>query len=538
MFPVARALLGMRFLFGVDIGTQGSKGALISETGQILASCSIEQDVSSPHPGWSEHDADRSWWGGFVEVVRRLLLNSQVDPHRIAGVGVSGLMPVMLPVDADGRPLRPAILYADTRAHAEMVRMNEQLAGWEPPLVAQDVGPKMVWFRDHEPARWQRTRSILSTQGYVIAKLTGRRVIDSFTAIGMRPLINVTRNGWDLDNCARFGIPIELLPDVVEATDVVGTITAEAAAETGLATGTPVIGGATDFIAEMMSTGAGAEGEVVVSYGTTLCLTAFSRRPIGRCPEFVDMLQRHKDLSRLYPGLYAVGAGMATSGALTRWFRDQFGQDERRAEQELGVNAYELLGIEAGKVAPGAEGLIVLPYFSGERAPIYDDWARGVVFGLTLTHGRGHLYRALLEGVAYGLQHNLELIREAEIRPTRIVATGGGSRSHLWTQIMSDVTRLPQVVIAPSNAALGMAFLAGYASGIFSQISDVRLWARSEREVQPREEIHAVYQKYYAVYRRLYEQTKEEMHDLARLSEEALEGLPQSAGPALTIRAS
>jgi xylulokinase len=529
----------MRFLIGVDIGTQGSKGALISETGQILASCSIEHDVSSPHPGWSEHDADRAWWGGFVEVVRRLLLHSQVDPNRIAGVGVSGLMPVMLPVDADGRPLRPAILYADTRAHAEMVRMNEQLAGWESSvLVAHDVGPKIVWFRDHEPARWQRARSILGTQGYVIAKLTGRHVIDSFTAIGMRPFINVTRNGWDLGNCERFGVPIELLPDVVEATEVVGTVTAEAAAETGLTIGTPVIGGATDFIAEMMSTGAAAADEVVVSYGTTLCLTAFSRRSIGRCPAFVDMLQCHKDLSRLYPGLYAVGAGMATSGALTRWFRDHFGQDVRRAEQELGVNAYELLGLEAGKVAPGAEGLIVLPYFSGERAPIYDDWARGVVFGLTLTHGRGHLYRALLEGVAYGLEHNLELIREAGVRPSRIVATGGGSRSHLWTQIMSDVTGLPQTVIAPSNAALGMAFLAGYASGIFSQISDVRRWARSEREVQPREEIHAVYQKYYAVYRRLYELTKEEMHDLARLSEEALEGPPQSADQALTIRAS
>jgi xylulokinase len=529
----------MRFLIGVDIGTQGSKGALISEAGQILASCSIEQDVSSPHPGWSEHDADRAWWGGFVEVVRRLLLHSGVDPQRISGVGVSGLMPVMLPVDAEGRPLRPAILYADNRAHAEMVRMNEQLAGWESSgLVAHDVGPKIVWFRDHEPARWQRTRSILSTQGYVIAKLTGRHVIDSFTAIGMRPLINASRNGWDLDNCDRFGIPIELLPEVVEATDVVGTITAAAAAETGLATGTPVIGGATDFIAEMMSTGAGAAGEVVVSYGTTLCLTAFSHRPFGPCPLFEDMLRRHPVLSRFYPGLYATGAGMATSGALTRWFRDQFGQDELRAEQDLGINAYELLGREAGKVAPGADGLIVLPYFSGERTPIYDDWARGVVFGLTLSHGRGHLYRALLEGVAYGLQHNLELIREAGIRPTRIVATGGGSRSHLWTQITSDVTGLPQTVIAPSNAALGMAFLAGSASGIFSQISDVRQWARSEREVQPREEVHALYQKYYAVYRRLYEQTKEEMHDLARLSEEALEGPPQSADQALTIRAS
>lgn len=529
----------MRVLIGVDIGTQGSKGALISETGLILASCSIEHNVSSPRPGWAEHDADRAWWGGFVEVVRLLLLQSQVAPHQIAGVGVSGLMPVMLPVDADGRPLRPAILYADTRAHAEMVRMNEQLASSESSaLVAHDVGPKIVWFRDHEPARWQRIHSILSTQGYVIAKLTGRYVIDSFSAMGMRPFINLPRNGWDVDNCDRFGVAIELLPEIVGTTDVVGTITEEAAAETGLAVGTLVIGGAADFIAETISTGAATEGDVAVSYGTTLCLTAFSRRPIGHGPGFVDMLQHHQDLSRLYPGLYAVGAGMATSGALTRWFRDQFGQTERRVEQELGVNAYELLGIEAAKAPPGADGLIVLPYFSGERSPIHDDWARGVIFGLTLAHGRGHLYRALLEGVAYGLQHNLELMRDAGITPNRIVATGGGSRSHLWTQIVSDVTGLPQEVAGPSNAALGMAFLAGYSSEIFSQISDVGQWVRPERVVHPRAEIHDLYQKYYAVYRRLYEQTKEEMHDVVRISEEALTGPPPPAGSSITSRAS
>lgn len=529
----------MRFLIGVDIGTQGSKGALISETGLILASCSIEHAVSNPRPGWAEHDADRAWWGGFVEVVRRLLLQSQVAPQQIAGVGVSGLMPVMLPVDANGRPLRPAILYADTRAHAEMVRMSEELAGSESSvLVAHDVGPKIVWFRDHEPARWRRTHSILGTPGYVIAKLTGRRVIDSSTALGMRPLVNLARMEWNADNCERFGVPIELLPEIVGPTEVVGAITPEAAAETGLAEGTPAIAGAGDFIAELMSTGAGTDGEVAVSYGTTLCLTAFTRRPIGHGAGVADILQHQRELSRLYPGLYAGFAGMATSAALTRWFRDQFGQTERRVEQELGVNAYELLGIEAAKAPPGADGLIVLPYFSGERSPIHDDLARGVIFGLTLAHGRGHLYRALLEGVAYGLQHNLELMRAAGLTPRRIVATGGGSRSHLWTQIVSDVTGLPQEVITPSNAALGMAFLAGYASGIFSQISDVRQWARPERVVHPRAAIHDLYQQYYAVYRRLYDQTKEEMHALARISEEALAGPLPPAGSSIMFRVS
>ena len=195
-------------MIGVDIGTQGSKGALIAETGQIVATYSVEQDVSSPHPGWSEHDADHAWWGGFVEVVRRLLLQSQVDPHYIAGVGVRGLMPVMLPVDGDCRPLRPAILYADIRARAEMVLLNEQLAGWEPVtsslmMCAPRSSGSVTTSRragDAPAPSWR-------TQGYVIAKLTGRHVIDSFTAIGMRPFINETRDGWRPGHLRAFRRP-------------------------------------------------------------------------------------------------------------------------------------------------------------------------------------------------------------------------------------------------------------------------------------------------------------------------------------------
>ena len=528
----------MRVLIGVDIGTQGSKGALITETGQILAAHSIEQDVMVRHPGRAEHDADRIWWGGFVEVVRELLHRSRIDPADVAAVGISGLTPVMLPVDERGRPLRPAILYTDTRAHAEMAEMNVRVAArGEPPLVAHDVGPKMLWFREHEPNLWERTRKILGAPGYVIAKLTGRAVIDSGTASGMRPFYDFGRRAWDVIECDRYGVSADLLPDVVAMTEIVGEVTAEAALETGLAPGTPVIGGAVDYFAEMIGTGAGEPGDVVASYGTTLCLTAFSRDPIGPCPGLAMMLPVGSELERLFPGLHGVGGGMATSSALTRWFRDQFGAAERRAESELGVSAYGLLGMEAEATPPGAGGLVVLPYFSGERTPIHDDQARGVICGLTLSHTRGHLYRAILEGVAYGLQHHLELIRGAGVPLRRIVATGGGARSELWTQIVSDVTGLPQTVIEPSNAALGAAFLAGYARGIFRHVGEVRQWARPGREVRPREEVHAVYQQYYAVYRRLYERTKAEMHELARLSEEA-PGEPRPAVPALAFQAS
>jgi xylulokinase len=527
----------MRALIGVDIGTQGSKGALVSETGQILATCSIEQEMTIPRPGWAEHDADGVWWPDFVAIIRELLRCSHVTPDQISAVGLSGLMPVLVPVDGDGRAVRPAISYADTRAHAEMTAMNVDVtAAGQPPLVAHDVGPKMVWFRDHEPAHWARTRVVLGAQGHVIAKLTGRDTIDVFTASGMRPFFDLTTRGWDVLACERYGVPVSMLPEIVEMTEVAGTVTAEAAAATGLAPGTPVIGGATDFLAEVLSTGANQPGDVVVSYGTTLCFAAFSRQLVELPQTGGSMLREGSDLARLYPGLTAVGAGSATSGALTRWFRDQFGQGEKRAEADLGISAYSLLALEAEATPPGADGLVVLPYFSGERSPLFDDRARGVIFGLTLAHGRGHLYRALLEGVAYGLQHQLELIREQGAPVCRLVATGGGSRSALWTQIVSDVTRLPQTVIVPSNAALGAAFLAGYAEGIFRQVDDVRQWARPGREVQPRDEIHAVYQRLYAIYRRLYERTKEEMHELAGLGEEGLAAPPRPAMPSLTTR--
>ncbi|MFN8590276.1 MAG: FGGY family carbohydrate kinase [Thermomicrobiales bacterium] len=529
----------MRALIGVDIGTQGSKGALISGDGRLLASHSIETELLVPRPGWAEHDADKVWWSSFVTIVKRLLAESQIAPTDICGIGVSGLMPVMLPVDERLQPLRTALLYSDLRAHAEMEEMNAWVKrDGQPSLVAHDVGPKAAWFREHQPELWRRTWKLLGTQSYVVAKLTGRVVIDSITAFGMRPLFNMERRDWDVLACDRAGVPFAMLPEIVEMSDIVGGVTPEAAAETGLAAGTPVIGGLTDYFAELMSTGGGEPGDVVVTYGTTLCLTAFSDEPIGPCPGMGQSILGNRDMEGLYPGIYGVGGGMATSSALTRWFRDRFSSDYVRAERELGENAYALLAADAAATPPGAAGLIVLPYFSGERSPIHDDQARGVIFGLTLSHGRGHIYRALLEGVAYGLQHNLDMVRAAGVPLRRIVATGGGSRSELWTQIVSDVTGLPQVIIAPSNAALGAAFMAGYARGVFHHVPDVRQWARPQREVYPREAVHEVYQRYYAIYRRLYEQTKDEMHDLARLSEETLGAAAHVAAPSLTNQAS
>jgi xylulokinase len=208
---------------------------------------------------------------------------------------------------------------------------------------------------------------------------------------------------------------------------------------------------------------------------------------------------------------------MATSAALTRWFRDNFGQSERRAEEELGIDAYELLAVEAEAAPPGSDGLVVLPYFSGERSPIQDDQAQGVIFGLTLAHTRRHVYRALLEGVSYGLAHILELMQLEGARLDRIIGIGGGARNRVWAQIVSDVTGLPQVILGRSSAALGAAFLAGVGVGLLHDLRDIRCWVPPDVEVRPNAELHDRYQGLYRIYRRLYEHTREEMHALAKL---------------------
>jgi xylulokinase len=422
----------------------------------------------------------------------------------------------MLPLDVNGRPLRPGILYGiDTRARAEMLAMNQtlDLVGTD-TLSAQDAGPKIVWFRDHEPEHWRRTYKIVSAHGYVVARLTGRYTIDYTTAVGFRPFFD--GRGWDAAMCARYQVPLACMPDVVEATDIVGAVSLHAAAETGLAEGTPVIAGLTDSSAEVVSTGVASEGDLIVSYGTTMGMLALTTRPVN-CPGLFCGKYLAGGLSNLYDGLFTIGGSMATSAALTRWFRDNFGQTERRAEQELGINAYQVLGLEAEAVPSGSDGLVVLPYFSGERSPIHDEEAQGVLFGLTLAHTRGHVYRALLEGISYGLAHHLELMQQAGLRLNRIVATGGGSRNRPWAQIVCDVTGLPQAIQSASSAALGVAFLAGVGVGLFRELQEIRPWVPPDVELRPRAGLYDRYRAYYRVYRQLYEHTKEDMHAIAAL---------------------
>jgi xylulokinase len=321
---------------------------------------------------------------------------------------------------------------------------------------------------------------------------------------------------WDQTVCRRLGVPVDLLPEVrVWPTDPAGRITADAAEETGLAEGTLVITGAADALGGSLSVGAVRPGDASLLYGTTMIvIRAFRTTETDYGPT-----ARPGPI----PGIYQKGLAMSSSGALTRWFRDNFGQIECEVEEKLGVDAYQLLGEQAAQIPPGSEGLIVLPYFAGERAPIYDPIARGLLLGLTLSHTRKHIYRALLEGVAYALRHNLDIIEGQGAKIERILATGGGSKSKLWTQIVSDVIgREQHVVVDPIGAPYGDAFMAGYGAGLFEDVSPfLEVWAPPTVKVVPRAEAKTMYDKLYAIYRGLYEANKVHMHQLAQLSTES-----------------
>jgi xylulokinase len=297
--------------------------------------------------------------------------------------------------------------------------------------------------------------------------------------------------------------------------EIAGGVTATAAAETGLRAGTPVTAGTVDAASEAISVGVIDPGDKMIMYGTTMFFILVTDRPV---PD-----PRMWATGYLFDGLYDVTGGMATSGALTRWFRDQLGMPEVAAEADGGPNAYQSLAELAAHAPPGSGGVICLPYFSGERTPINDPLARGMFVGLTLSHSRAHLYRSVLEGTAFGVRHNLEAMNEMGVPPRRIVAVGGGAKNDLWLQIVSDVTGVPQIVPERTiGASYGNAFLAGIATGIIPERAAVnRNWVKVKRVVEPNVGLNERYQPYYDVYRRLYENTKHEMHALARLGQHA-----------------
>jgi xylulokinase len=490
----------MSHTLGVDIGTYESKGVLADAQGDVVATATRAHTMLVPRPGWAEHRPDEDWWADLVAITRELLATSGVDPGSIDGISTSAIGPCMLPVDSLGAPLMNAVLYGvDTRASPQIEQLNGVLGEGTilercgNALTSQSVGPKILWFRQNHPERYATTARVLNSTSYLVWKLTGEYVVDHYTAANFTPLYDVGRSDWAADLAADI-LPLDRLPRLAWPTDIAGRVTPRAAAETGLAEGTPVAVGTIDAAAEAVSVGVRQPGEMMLMYGSTVFAIEVTDRPV-RDP-------RLWYAPWLFPGLHASMAGLATSGTLVRWFRDELAP---------GTTWEELVGV-AAQSPKGARGLLCLPYFSGERTPIHDPQARGAWFGLDLTHSRGDLFRAVLEGIASGTAHILDTYRDVGAEPSMVLAVGGGTRNDVWLQATSDLGHVSQVLRERTiGASYGDAFLAAVATGSTTPdaIDD---WNPTTRTVSPHEV--PAYAHQYPLWKALYERTSDIAHAL------------------------
>ena len=507
-----------RYLLGVDIGTYESKGVITTLTGEVVSAQAVPHELSIPQPGWAEHDAEAVWWSDFLQVTRGLLDDSGLPPEQILAVGCSGIGPDLLPVDQDSNPLRQGgILYGiDTRATVEIADLEARhgvdaifdITG--NPLTSQAVGPKILWLKRNEPEVYRAAHKFVTATTFLVARLTGRTVIDHLTASSWVPLYDLRAGVWSERFCEGIVEPARL-PDLAWAGEVAGTVTAWAAEQTGLVESTPVVVGTTDAPAEALSVGVSAPGQMMLMYGSTAFMILVTDRPLTDRRVWV--------CPYLFPGTWCLEAGMATSGSLTRWFRDNLAPDLVEAEEAGGGSAYADLTRAAAAIPPGSDGLVVLPYFSGERTPINDPRARGMFFGLTLAHSRAHLFKAVLEGIGYGVRHNLYVMADIGANPQQVIGVGCGTKSPVWLQAVSDITGVAQHVPAVTvGASYGDAFLAGLGVGAFDSYHAINTWMRGGRTVTPNLETKAIYDDMMPVYLELYERTKDLMHRMWTLA--------------------
>ena len=490
----------MELLLGIDMGTGSTKGLLVDASGAVVASETIPHAMQLPRPGWAEVDAEEVWWREVCDISRKL--TSQVpSDSSVAAMCVSGVGPCLVLCDDTTRPLRPAILYGiDTRASAEIELLTAELGAdaiFEQAgtvLSSQAVGPKLEWVRRNEPEVFAKATHWYGSNSFISAKLTGEYVMDHHTASQCDPLYATRQFDWNTEWAQRICGHLPM-PRLVWPSEVVGTVVQAAAAATGIPAGTPVVAGTVDAYAEAFSVGVRKPGDRMLMYGSTMFLVqiidSYFSDPVLWTTAGVER------------DTLALAAGTSTAGSLIGWL-----------QSVTGGASFETLMAEARAVPPGSQGLAVLPYFAGERTPIFDPDARGIFAGLTLRHGRGHLFRAAYEGISFGIRQILEHFDGAQ-DATRTVAVGGGLSDPLWPQILTDVTgRLQLVPEQAIGASYGDALLAAIGAGLVPPETD---WAKIASEITPEPADCARYNDLYQTWRELYPATADVVHGLGAI---------------------
>jgi len=491
------------YLLGIDIGTTATKMIVLDERGRIAAEASRSSALAAPQATWAEEDPAQ-WWDNVCALAPRVLAQAGIAAGEIAAIGVCGLVPALVLLGADGGALRPAILMNDARAVDEIAALRRQtdaadiLARTGSPITQQSIGPKLLWLRAHEPELMRRAAHVTGSYEFITSRLTGVYTIERNWALESG-LFDLHAQDWDDDLLRLAGIGRAQLGAVHWPADVIGAVTREASHATGLREGTPVVAGSADHVASAFSAGLRQPGDLLVK--------------LGGSGDVLFTLDRAESDPRLYldyhviPGKFLLNGCMASSGSLIRWFRDQFAS---------GVG-YAQLDAEAAALPAGADGLILLPYFVGEKTPLNDPLARGTLVGLTLMHTRAHIFRAVLEGISFGFMHHMDVLAGRGHRPTRGRLTNGGAHSALWKQITADALGLPLEAVAQHpGSSLGAAFVAGKGVGVFRAWDEIERCIAVSSVTQPNLENHARYQALFPLYLEIYEQLKGTYPALAR----------------------
>src|ERR1044071_681087 len=418
----------MSLLLGIDISTTGAKALLIDASGAVLASATTPLTLSTPRPLWSEQDPE-AWWQAIIKSIHQALLEAHASGDQVAAIGLTGQMHGLVLLDEQGRVLRPAILWNDQRCGAECDTIRERL-GKERlvQLTGNDAltgftAPKILWVQAHEPEIYHRTRHVLLPKDYVRYKLTGAMAMDKADGSGTM-LFDLQARDWSSEMLAALDLPVEWLPATYEGPQVTGGVTAEAAAVTRVRACTPVVAGGGDQAAQAVGVGAVKAGIVALTLGTSGVVFASTDAPL------IEAQGRLHAFCHAVPGRWHLMGVMLSAAGSLQWYRDTVAPS----------SSFEELMNEAQAVPPGSEGLIFLPYLSGERTPHPDPLARGAWVGLTVRHTRAHLTRSVLEGVAFGLKDSFALLQGAGLgKLEQVRVSGGGAKSELWRQILADV---------------------------------------------------------------------------------------------------
>jgi xylulokinase len=489
-------------LLGIDVGTGGTRALLIDVRGRLIGSATSEHAAfASPRPGWAEQDP-RDWWRATGEAVRGALARANLPGEAVTGIGLSGQMHGSVLLDERDEIVRPALLWCDQRTADECRAITGQVGAarlieWVAnPALTGFTLPKLLWVRAHEADRWARVRSVLLPKDYVRFRLTGDRATDVADASGTL-LFDVIRRRWSDGMLEAMALDRHLLPQVYESPDTTGALSPEGARATGLHPGTPVVAGGGDQAAGAVGMGIVQPGIVSATIGTSGVVFAATDRPAydshGRVHTFCHAIPRR---------WHVMGVTLA-AGLSLRWFRDRFGVARAITDSR---DPYEHLADEAADVPAGADGLLWTPYLMGERTPHLDPAARAALVGLSASHTRGHLVRAILEGVAFSLEDTFRIFAEMQVPVTRVRLGGGGARSPLWRQIQADVYGHDvEVVEAEEGAAYGAALLAGVGTGIWPSVDAAcDTVVRVAHRVAVNPAAQGVLRERYQVFRRVY----------------------------------